>query len=434
MHDVLNLPRIEFPKGFLWGSSTSAYQIEGDCVNNDWHRAGEQGKHSEKCGKACNHYAMYREDVELIRNLGHTAYRFSIEWSRVEPSEGRFDEAATEHYVDLCRRLVATGIRPWVTLFHFTNPIWFADKGEWNKEENVGCFLRFVEHIVPKIAPYVAGWAPINEYNFYSGAPNPPEEHRRLANYAFNLLFADAGAYDVIKAHSKAPCASPMAYLTLQAYRPEDPFDAALTAYADWVANGWYYHAIRTGELVYPFTDARHCPQVKGRADFWGVNMYTRDLVDSRRKNCRADGRYPHRAMRLVRSTADKPWEFCPDELMANLCRLKDKTVYVTENGLATDDDRFRILYLALHLAAIRQAMDFGVDVRGYFHWSLFDNFEWGSFAPKFGLVGYDKATFARQPKPSAAFYREVIAANAVSGQLVRKHLPQLPSMGDGSA
>ena len=414
MNDALNLPKIEFSPSFLWGSSTSAFQIEGGCTNNDWHRAGEQGRYAEPCGQACNHYAMYKDDVELIRQLGHPNYRFSIEWSRVETSEGVFDTEATEHYVDLCRRLVAAGIKPWVTLFHFTNPIWFADKGEWHKAENVGCFLRFVEHIVPKLAPYVAGWVPVNEYNFYSGAPNPPEEHRKLANYAFNVLFADAGTYDIIKAHSTAPCASPMAYLTIQPYRPGDEFDEAMARYVEWVANGWYYHAIRTGELVYPFTDARDCPQVKGRADFWGVNMYSTNLIDSRRQGCKPERRHLHRPVA----------QFAPDHLLANLCRLKDKPVYMTENGLGTDDDRLRILYIAQHLAMIRQAMDFGVDIRGYFHWSLFDNYEWGSFGPKYGLVAYDRTTFARHPKPSAAFYRDVIAANGVSGELVRRHLP----------
>lgn len=112
-HDAVNLPNIEFPKGFLWGSSTSAFQIEGGCTNNDWYRAGEQGRYQEKCGQACNHYAMYREDVDLIRQLGHGNYRFSIEWSRIETSEGVFDAEATKRYVDLCRRLVAAGIIGW---------------------------------------------------------------------------------------------------------------------------------------------------------------------------------------------------------------------------------------------------------------------------------------------------------------------------------
>lgn len=430
MHDILSLPPLTFPRNFLWGSSTSAYQIEGGNVHNDWHRGEQAGRYPQACGRACNHYELYREDIALLKSLGHQAFRFSIEWSRVEPREGEFDTAAIEHYVDVCRRLTEAGIQPWVTLFHFTNPTWFADKGEWHKEENVACFLRFVERIVPALSPYAQCWLPINEYNFYSGAPNPPEDHRRLANYAFNLLFADAGAYDIIKAHSSASCASPMAFLTLQPRRPHDPFDQTMTDYADWVANGWYYHAIRTGELVYPFTDVRECPQVKGRADFWAVNMYSRDLVDSRSANSRGPC-YAHRALRINKSHADKPWEFSPDEIMANLLRLRDKPVYITENGCNSDDDRFRILYIALHLAAVHQAIDFGLDVRCYLYWSFLDNFEWGSWDPKYGMVGFDPDTFARQPKPSANFFRDIIHANGLSGELIRKHLPHLPSMSD---
>ena len=218
-----------------------------------------------------------------------------------------------------------------------------------------------------------------------------------------------------------------MAYLMFQPYRPHDLFDRTMTDYVDWVANGWYYHAMRTGELVYPFTDVRYCPQVKGRADFWAVNMYARDLVDSRRQDGRA-GRYHHRALRISKAKAyvEKPWEFSPDELMANLFRLKDKPVYITENGCITDDDRFRIAYIALHLAAFRQAIDLGVDLRSYFHWSLMDNYEWGDYDPKLGLVAFDPKTFERHPKPSAWFFKDVIEANAISGELVRKYLKHL--------
>ena len=418
-HDVMP---VTFGDDFIWGVSTSAYQIEGGNPDNDWERGARQGRWKEACGAACNHYALYREDVELLRSLGIPNYRLSIEWSRIQPDATGFDAEATEHYVDLCRRLVEAGIRPWITLFHFTNPTWFADRGEWHKEGNIDCFLRYVEHIVPKLAPYAAGWCPINEYNFYAGAPNQPEDHQRLANYAFNLLLADAGAYDIIKAHSTAWCASPMAYLAFAPWRPHDVFDQTMTAYADWVANGWYYHAIRTGELVYPFTDARYLPQVKGRADFWAVNMYARDMIDSRKQSCHG-GRYRHAARVLHPEQQDKPWEFSPEALMNNLLRLTDKPVIVTENGLATDDDRDRIVYMAQHLAAFRQAQDLGVDLRGYFHWSLFDNYEWGSYVPKFGLVAYDRETFVRQPKPSARFYRDVIASNGLDDELLRKYL-----------
>lgn len=427
MYDVLSLPKLTFPEGFLWGSSASAYQMEGGNTNNDWFRSGEQGKLAEPCGMACNHYAMYREDVDLIKDLGHQVFRFSIEWSRVETSEGIFDAVAIEHYVDFCRRLGEAGIKPWATLFHFTNPIWFADKGEWHKRENVACFLRFVETIVPKIAPYVDLWLPINEYNFYTGAPVSPAEHHKMANYAFNVLRADAGAYDIIKAHSARPCASPMAYLALQPARAHDFFDRTMADYADWCANGWYYHAMRTGELVFPFTDAEYLPEVKGRADFWAVNMYARDLVSARHQNCRA-ARHHHRALIINKAHEKNPWEITPDELMANLHRLRDKPIYITENGCNTDDDRFRIAYIALHLAAFRQAIDDGLDIRSYLYWSLLDNFEWGSYDPKFGMVGFDRKTFERHPKPSAAFFRDIVEANGVSGELVQKYLAHLPT------
>jgi beta-glucosidase len=386
MHDIFALPRIQFPENFLWGSSTSAYQIEGGNENNDWARAAREGKFPEACGMACNHYALYREDIALLKELGHQAFRFSVEWSRVEPHEGQFDDEAVEHYVDCARRLCEAGIKPWLTLYHFTNPIWFADKKEWHERDNVGCFLRYVEYIVPKLAPYIDGWAPINEYNFYSGAPSQPEDHRRMANYAFNVLLADAGAYDIIKAHSSKPCASPMAYLALQPLRPHDPFDKTMADYADWVANGWYFHAMRTGELVFPFVDMEYHPEVKGRADHWAVNMYARDLVDSRRQRCRGD-RYQHRALKINRSHQDNPWEFSPDELLANIMRLNDKPVYILENGCNTDDDRFRVLYIALHVAAFHQALDWGLDLKSYFYWSFIDNYEWGSYDPKFGLT-----------------------------------------------
>lgn len=426
MTDLFALPELKFPVSFLWGSSSSAYQTEGGNSNNDWFRSGELGKFPEACGRACNHYEMWREDVALLKKLGHQVFRTGVEWSRVETSEGVFDADATAHYVEYFRTIRDAGIRPWVTLFHFTNPIWFADKGEWNKRENVDCFLRFVEYIVPKIAPYVSLWLPINEYNFYTGAPVAPADHHRLANYAFNILRADAGAYDIIKSFSDRPCASPMAFLALKPARAHDVFDRTFADYADWCANGWYYHAIRTGELVFPFTDAEYLPAVKGRADFWAVNMYARDLVSSRHASTRAP-RHHHRSLVINKSHEQNPWEITPDELMENLHRLRDKPVYITENGCNTDNDAFRIAYIATHLAAFRQAMDDGVDIRCFLYWSLLDNYEWGSFDPKFGLVEVDRETFRRTPKPSASFFREVIKSKSISGRLVRKYLEAPP-------
>jgi len=417
------LPEIKFPKGFLWGSSTAAQQIEGDNFNNDWYRAEQAGKFRDPCGKACNSYALYREDIALLKELGHQAYRFSVEWSRIEPRQGEFDAAATEHYVDQCRRLVEAGIQPWVTLHHFSNPLWFSDLGEWNKRENLTHFLRFAEFIVPKLAPFVAGWTPINEYNLHGGRPPQPEQHLKMANYKINLLFADAAVYDLIKHHSSAPVGSPLAYVPAEPVRAHDEFDRLMTGMVDWTNNGFYLHAMRTGELVFPFVDGGFYPELKGRCDFWAVNIYARHMVDSRKADAYGQ-RYLHAKEKMI---GQDFWfdEISPDAVLDNLVRLQDKPVYITENGCCCDDDRYRIRYMATHYAAFRNAIDLGVDLRGLFHWSFLDNWEWGSYAPRLGLVDVDRTTFQRTPKPSAWFYKDIIAANGLSGDMVCKYLDQ---------
>ncbi len=430
MYDVLSLPEIRFPEGFLWGSASSAYQTEGDNFNNEFRQAELDGHIKVPCGKANNSYAMYREDIELVKTLGHPVYRFGVEWSRVEPSEGEFDASAVEHYVDFARRLHDAGVQPWVTLHHFTNPLWFVRKGDWHQRENVDGYLRYVEHVGRKLAPYVRGWLPINEYNLHGGMPPAPETHAKMAAYKLHYLLGDARGYDVLKGFSEAPVASPIAYVPFVPHRPCDRADILLTDYTDWLSHGFYFHAMRTGEFVYPFVDGGYFPELKGRCDFWAVNMYTRQLVNAR--DARTKGpRYPHKFLPLISDEDFYHNEFSPDQLMANLERLTDKPVYVTENGCCCDDDRFRIAYLAMHLAAFRQAIDHGVDLRGYLYWTLMDNYEWGSYVPRFGLVDVDRTTFARTPKPSAWFFKEVIERNGLDGALVRKYLDRLPSRAD---
>lgn len=429
MYDVLSLPQIDFPPGFLWGSATAAYQIEGGNDNTD--HAAREGPATglEVCGKACNSYELFKEDIALLKQLGHQAYRFSIEWARVEPVPGTFSAEAVEHYVEQCRCLAEAGIQPWVTLHHISNPLWLEKMGGWLQPESIDLFLRYVDHIVPRIAQYVKGWTPMNEYNLIGGVPPQPARHVESARRKLHLLLADGMTYDRIKAHSQAPIGSSIAFLPIYPNREHDELDRTLAAYARWCSWGFYYHAMRTGEWMYPFMDAQHCPQLKGRADFWAVNIYTRRLIDSRKAGTKPP-RYLHKHLPLL------PIDFygdemAPDQLMFNLERLLDKPVYITENGLATHDDRFRIAYMALHYAAFRQAIDHGVDLRGLFHWSLMDNYEWGSWAPTFGLAACDRQTFKRTPRPSAAFYREIIQANGFSGQTVRKYLDRLPSRSD---
>ncbi len=432
MYDVFSLPPISFPKDFLWGSATAGHQIEGDNIHSQaWFDEQQERfwlddperKFKATSGKACDHYRLYREDVELLAELGHHAYRMSIEWSRIEPAEGQWDVEAVNHYVDLLARLNERSIRPFVTLHHFTHPYWFEQHGGFRKRENLRYFERYLEYLLPKISAYVGGWNVINEFNLWGGLAPSPE----AGSYKFNMLRCHALGYHLIKKHSSAPVSSAHAFIHWFPRRYHDSLDQRMTGYVDLVTNEFFFHALRTGELVYPNMDSEFDPAVKGALDFWAINYYTRHMVDARRAGLQG-ARFKHKELKMI------PMDFYleemyPEGLVANLERLTDLPVYITENGCATTDDRFRIVYLALHLSALKEAMDRGVDLRGYFYWSLMDNYEWGSFLPRFGIVEVDFETFKRTPKPSAMFYQEVIRQNGFDGETVRRYLRELPTL-----
>ena len=432
MYDVFSLPTIHFPDGFLWGSATAGHQIEGDNIHSqawqleqqpDFYRQDPERTIRAPSGKAGDHYRLYRQDVELIAALGHQAYRMSIEWSRIEPREGQWDHDAVAHYLDLLEHLVAKGIRVFVTLHHFTHPLWFEQLRGFKVADNRRYFERYLSYLLPKISPYVSGWNVINEFNQWGGLTAGPA----IAPLKFNMLRVHALGYHLIKQYSTAPVSSAHAFSHWFPRRYHDTLDRRMTAYADFTTNEFFFHALRTGELVYPGVDAEYDPEVKGTLDFWSINYYTRHLIDARKADL--DGpRFRHNTLRMV----PMPFyleEMYPEGLIANLERLRDYPVYITENGCCCDDDRFRIVYLALHLSALQEAIERGVDVRGYLYWSLMDNYEWTTFLPRFGLVAVNFATFERTPKPSAFFYRDIIAGNGFSGQTVRQYLDSLPTL-----
>jgi len=420
MYDVFSLPAINFPEGFLWGSATAGHQVEGDNIHSQLWAREQQDKGREPSGKACNHYALYRQDVDLIAELGHQAYRTSVEWSRIEPAEGNWNAEAVDHYVDLVRRLKERGIQPVITLHHMTHPQWFEEIGAFGKAENLMYFERFVEYIVPKLSPYVDAWLVINEFNMKWRDPH-------AGPLKLNMLKAHARGYHVIKQHSEAPVSTAHAYIHWFPYRRHDDLDNRMTAYLDFVTHEFFFHAIRTGEFVFPTMDAVYDPEIKGTLDFWAVNYYTRHMVDARKKGFEG-GRFRHKQLKMI---SKDYWfeEMFPEGMIANLERLKDLPVIITENGLSADDDRWRIVYLVLHLSALKEAIDRGVDVRGYLHWSLMDNYEWGSFLPRFGLVSCDFTTFERTPKPSAYFFRDIIRENRMTPAMIREHLKELPTL-----
>jgi beta-glucosidase len=432
MYDVFSLPSVTFPEGFLWGSATAGHQIEGDNIHSqawhneqspDFYKDDPERKIRAPSGKACDHYRLYREDVELISSLGHRAYRMSIEWSRIEPEDGQWDHASVAHYVDLLERLVAKGIQVFVTLHHFTHPLWFERLGGFGKADNRRYFERYLNFLLPLISAYVSGWNVINEFNQWGGLTSGPS----IAPLKFNMLRVHALGYHLIKQYSQAPVSSAHAFIHWFPRRLNDTLDRRMTDFADFTTNEFFFHALRTGELVYPNVDAEYDPDVKGAIDFWSVNYYTRHMVDARLAKLDAP-RFRHKQLRMI----PMPFyleEMYPEGLIANLERLQDYPVYITENGCCCDDDRFRIVYLALHLSALHEAIERGVDVRGYFYWSLMDNYEWTTFIPHFGLVAVDPHTYQRIPKPSASLYREIIDANGFSGAMVRRFLGELPTL-----
>lgn len=415
MLDVFSIKDFTFPKDFFWGSGYAGHQVEGNNVHSHKWVMETQGNWPEKSGLACNSYELYEKDFDIAQSLSHQAFRTSVEWSRIEPHEGEFCQEAADHYVKMFASLKARGMKVFCTLVHMSFPDWFHKLDSFNKLENVKYFLRYVEYIVPKIAPYVDYWNVLNEHNLVP-----------KLDYRLNSVIFHAKAYHVIKKYSNAPVSSAHALVYYQPYRPHDKWDQMMANYYDMQHHEFFFHAIRTGELVFPFRDVVYDKDIKNSCDFWSINSYVRSLCDARKKT----------GMGANYEFADRHFididfylqEFNPECIIANLSRLTDKPVIITENGMCCTDDRQRIVWLTLYLCALSESIRMGIDVKGYLYWSLLDNYEWWSYAPTFGLCKCDLETFERTPKPSAYFYQEIIKNNGFNQDILRKFLNEIPS------
>ena len=420
MLNLHKMPFFSFPENFLWGSGTAAHQIEGDNFHNQWYHMEQSGSNpaiKEPSGKACNSWEMLDADIELLKELGHKGYRFSIEWSRIQPEKDVFDRKALDRYIDFLQKLKNAGIHCCVTLLHFTHPQWFELMGGFLKEENIRFFTEYLQRIVPFLAPYADSWTVVNEINLGSVSDNLKRK---------NLLKAFAYGSAVVKSFSSAPVSAAHALIPCYPLRPCDEMDKAAASLSNWVTNDCFFHAVRTGEIVLPQMDAEYVPELKNSCDFWAVNYYHRRQIDSRKSNLAADKMYFNNFRMCLNQAVDR--EFNPEVFVNAVSRLNDKPVWITENGVCTDTDEFRIIYLMLQLQAMQTAMTLHkVDIQAYFHWALMDNYEWGSFDMRFGLASVDRKTFCRIPKKSAYFYKDVIRNNAISGEMYEKHTPTLP-------
>ncbi len=422
MTDIFQLKSYSFPEGFIFGSSTAGHQIEGDNIHSaNYHAELERKKQSgdayDPSGKACNHYELFREDIKMMSELGHRAFRMTIEWSRIEPEEHVFNTEALEHYIEELTLLNQRGIKVFLTLVHCTSPKWFDDKGGFVDLDNFHYFEEYLDFLLPKVSHLVSFYNTFNETNHPNAA----------AEIKLAYLKCHAKTYEVIKRYSDAPVSIAHSLHYYMPKRPRDKFDETLTEYYDNMVNEYFFHAIRTGEVVLPGIKSEYVEGLKDSCDFWAIQWYTRDMIDAREPKQHIVGKYRHRHLDLI------DMDFYFDEIYAEgmigaLTRLRDKPVYITENGCSTDDDRFRIVWIAEVLSALREAMDLGVDVRGYLYWSLMDNWEWGSFTPRFGIVECDFETFKRTPRPSAYFYKEIIENGGFTQEILRKYLKEIPT------
>ena len=417
---------LTFPAGFLWGAATSSHQVEGGNERNDWW-LWEQHPGAivdgSRSGDASGWWAgRAEEDLRLAASLGHNAHRLSLEWSRLEPEPGRFDDAAFERYRAILGTLRELGMTPSVTLYHFTLPQWAALRGGWEWEGIVAAFERYVGEAVRRLGDLVPWWATINEpmilmYMSYAGTRWPPGRGNIVAGMraASTMLHAHHAAY--LAAKRADPDARVGIVLNMPAIDParRHPLDRAVSAMGDWTMNGALLASLARGRVAPPLGAGQRLAAGPNAADWYGLNYYGRTLL---RFDIRAPGQLFSRSVEEGVRSADQSWgEIYPEGMVRALRQLArfGKPLFVTENGIFDPDDSRRPDYLVSHLRALHGAIAEGLDVRGYFHWSLVDNFEWAEgWTTPFGLIALDRATQARTPRPSAYLYERIIRANGV--------------------
>lgn len=401
---------------FLWGVATSAFQLEGS-PHADWTSWDEILSTKPT---VTNHYELYREDLALLKNLGVNAYRFSLEWSRIQPREGVWDEGAVAHYQEIIDILRRDNIAPMVTLHHFTHPLWFIKKYPWHEDASVEHFLRYVEKILPALRG-VRYWITFNEpyvlvlAGYFEGCTPPAMKNVPLGVKALkNILTAHAAAYDII--HAGCPDAQVSVAHNMAALAPWkrwNPLDKLLARVAKYFYNHSLLDAFLTGSLriKFPFKEELLIPvPIKGKLDFFGVNYYTR--IHMRFNPFKKMGVEMRHLDIDGRGLTDMGWEIHPRGLEKVLRYASGLNVplIITENGIATRDSQKKIAFMKEHLDAVERCREQGMDIRGYFYWSLIDNYEWlQGLDARFGLYRVDFDTLRRIPTNAAAYYSYLI-------------------------
>lgn len=410
-----------FPKSFFWGASTASHQVEGGTINqwtewelshasalaksakvrlagvvNDWDAIKDkaQDPNNYVSGKGVDHYRRYKEDFDIAKKIELNSFRFGIEWSRIEPNEGEWDVSEIEHYHEYIKELRSRKLEPFMNLWHWTMPTWFTEKGGFEKNSNLKYWRRFIQKLADEYGEEITHVITLNEPNVYSTfgyitgewVPEKKQPFKFILVY-YNLVLAHRQAYKILKnKNSNIQIGIAAQLANVQAKRPHNVFDEIVTSWMRYAWNWWFLN------------------RIKNQQDFIGFNYYFTDYY------------YGLKRVNPKAPLNDLGWYMEPEGLYPLLIRVwahYKKPIIITENGLADSADEHRQWWIEETIVAMERAISEGVDVRGYFHWSLLDNFEWKfGWWPKFGLVHVDRENgMKRTIRPSGLWFAKKIRA-----------------------
>ncbi len=418
-----------FPKGFLWGASTASHQVEGGTTNQwtvwELENASNQAKTAKKrldwtpkweeiksqaedpenyiSGNGVEHYTRYKEDFRLAKSLNHNSFRFGIEWSRVEPEEGVWDESEWQHYREYIQELLDLDLEPIINLWHWTMPIWFTDMGAFEKRKNIKYFERFIakaceELQIDKLKYIIT----LNEPNVYSsfgyGTGEWPPNRKNIFAFGrvfYNLVIAHKKSYKVLKAaNPKLQIGVAAQLANISAKRPQNLLDLIATRWMRYFWNWWFLNRISKYQ------------------DYVGFNYYFTDYYQLGKYKKSKNTEFFHR-VNPNEPKNDLGWYMEPEGIYPLLVRVwahYKKPIMITENGLADRNDEHRRWWIEQTIVAMERAISEDVEIVGYLHWSLLDNFEWAyGWWPEFGLIHVDRKTMQRTIRPSAKYFAEQI-------------------------
>ncbi len=429
-----------FPRGFLWGTATAAHQVEGNNTNNQWWMWEQNGHTRGTSGLAADWWGgRWKEDLDRAAEGGQNAHRMSVEWSRIQPTPDTWNEDALERYRTILRGMRERGIMPMITLHHYTDPIWLGDG--WETGAAVPQFERFARKTVEALKEYCTLWCTLNEPNGYalngyvggglSGSFPPGKNSLKLAlQVQANLIRGHSAAYRAI--HQVQPEARVGMALHYRAFAPHfrwSPLDRLLTQNASNMLNGIFPMALSKG-VIRSVLGTIQVPEAKGTQDYFGFNYYTKNRVtfDLRKpESMFSNGFYAKDAELSDNAFLANEPDGMFEGLKWIVRMFPNLAILVSENGIADANDHLRPRYMAQHIHQMWRAVNFNWPVKGYFHWTLVDNFEWDrAWTLRFGLWALDEKTQKRTKRPSADLYAEICKENGLSSEMVQKYCPEV--------